>query len=79
MLLNGCFEVIFGMLLLSGFYVRGVSLILGLHLIGISFSLGYSAIGVRDFGLSMATISLFFFGEDNFFLDTLDNVNMKEK
>jgi uncharacterized membrane protein YphA (DoxX/SURF4 family) len=68
-LLNGCFEVIFGMLLLSGFYVRGVSLILGLHLIGISFSLGYSAIAVRDFGLSMATISLLFFEEDQFCLE----------
>jgi len=78
-LLNGCVEVILGMLLLFGFYVRWVSLILGIHLIGISFSLGYSAIAVRDFGLSMATISLFFFEPDKFCLELIDKKDSEEK
>ena len=40
-LMNGCLEIILGIMLLSGLYVRFTSLILGLHLIGIAFSVQF--------------------------------------
>ena len=69
--INASFEIIFGLLLICGLYVRIAALILGLHLLGISFSLGYSALAVRDFGLSLATIAICFFGEDKICVDYL--------
>lgn len=68
-LLNGWFEIVAGAALLVGLQVRLVSLLLGLHLIAISSSLGISAIGVRDIGLSLATLSIFFAGPDRISLD----------
>ena len=62
--INGSLEVVFGLMILFGIYLRFSSLILSLHLFGIAFSLGYGAIAVRDFGLALATLSLFFFGKD---------------
>lgn len=67
--LNGSFEVLFGILLLLGFYVRPVALLLALHMFQIAFTVGYSEIGVRDFGLSLATTSVFLYGGDRFTLD----------
>ena len=57
---NAWFEIIFGLLLLFGFYLKIVALLLSLHLFSIVFTVGYSDIGVRDFGLAMATLSVFF-------------------
>lgn len=62
--LNGIFEIIAGLMLAIGIFPRYVALLLGLHLLVISSSLGFSAIGVRDIGLSFATLSLFFLGND---------------
>lgn len=75
-LLNGIMEIIFGTLLILGLFTRISSLILSLHLFGIAFSLGYTAIGVRDFGLAIATLVIFFHGEDDF---SLDNILKKNK
>lgn len=69
--LNGSFEVLFGTLLLLGFYVRPVALLLALHMFQIALTVGYSEIGVRDFGLAMATASIFLYGADRFSLDSL--------
>ncbi len=69
--LNGWFEVSFGVLLFLGFYTRIVALLLGLHLLGIAFSLGYTALGVRDFGLALATLAVFFYGSSGWSLDML--------
>src|SRR3989338_9601104 len=55
-LLNGSMEIIFGLMMISGTYLRFSSFVLGLHLFGIAFSLWYSAIAIRDFGLAFATI-----------------------
>ncbi len=66
---NGIFEVVLGLMLLTGMYVRFSAALLGLHLINISFSLGFSAVAVRDFGLSLATIALFLQGPDAWSLD----------
>lgn len=61
---NAVFEIVFGTLLLLGIFVRPVALLLALHLAGITISLGYNAIAVRDFGLSLATLSVFLQGTD---------------
>jgi uncharacterized membrane protein YphA (DoxX/SURF4 family) len=68
-LLNGWVECTFGLLLIAGFYTRIIALLLALHLYGIAFTLGYNAIGVRDFGLSTALLSVFFYGPDTWSLD----------
>lgn len=70
-LFNGSIEVILGLMMLTGIYVRFASLILGLHLLGIAFSLGFSAIAVRDFGLAVATLAVFFLGSDKLCLDEI--------
>lgn len=67
--LNGLFEIVFGLLLLTGLYVRISALLLALHLFEITFTVGYTAVGVRDFGLSVALLSIFFYGADFFTLD----------
>ncbi len=67
--LNGWFEVCFGILLVAGFYTRIVAGLLALHLLGIVFSLGYNSIAVRDFGLTIALISIFLHGPSEWSLD----------
>jgi uncharacterized membrane protein YphA (DoxX/SURF4 family) len=57
---NGLLEVALGSLLALGILTRYVALILALHLFVIAFELGLTAIGVRDFGLSFATLAIFF-------------------
>ena len=69
--LNGGFEVVFGALLLLGFYVRPVALLLALHMFQVASTVGYSEIGVRDFGLALATTSVFLYGADLYTLDAL--------
>ena len=61
---NGSFEVVFGCALLVGIFTRITALLLALHLFHIMTVVGYNDIGVRDFGLSMATLSVFLYGSD---------------
>ena len=68
-LLNGTFEVIFGIALAAGFYTRVSALLLSLHLFLIAYEIGYNDIGVRDFALAVATLSLAMFGPDQFTID----------
>ncbi|MFH1916379.1 MAG: DoxX family membrane protein [Nanoarchaeota archaeon] len=68
-LINGSVEIFLGLLLLFGLYTRIAALILGLHLFGITLSLGLSPLALRDFGLSLATLSLVFLGPDRLCLD----------
>ena len=70
-LINGSFELLFGFFLLLGLFTRLSALLLALHLFGIVVSLGYTAIAVRDFGLAIATLSIFFRGDDDFCLHSL--------
>lgn len=58
-LINAWFEIIMGVLLLLGFRIKIVALLLALHLFHITYIVGYNGIGVRDFGLAMATLSIF--------------------
>ena len=66
---NGLFDLIVGLLLLAGLFVRVVALIGALHIAGIIFSLGYNDISVRDFGLLLVLISVFLNGSDEWCLD----------
>lgn len=70
-MLNGLFEVVSATLLLLGAYVRITALLLGLHLVGIAFSIGITSTGVRDFGLSIATLSLALLGSRQFSIDSM--------
>ncbi|MEK6917256.1 MAG: DoxX family membrane protein [Nanoarchaeota archaeon] len=66
---NGIFDLIFGSLLLAGLFTKIVALILALHLFTITLSLGYNDIAIRDFGLTLVTISIYLGGEDKWSLD----------
>jgi hypothetical protein len=62
--LNAVFELIFGLALLFGWQTRIVALLLALHLFDIMYVVGYGEIGVRDFGLALATFTVFMNGSD---------------
>lgn len=69
-LFNGTFELLFGTLLIMGFYTRAVALVLSLNLLLIVINLGYNDIAVRDFGLTLVTFSIFLGGADKWCLDS---------
>ncbi|MDP3966140.1 MAG: DoxX family membrane protein [archaeon] len=69
--INAIFELILALLLLFGFKTRIVSALLTLHLLHIVTILGYGAVGARDFALAVATLSIFFYGPDEFTIDHL--------
>ncbi|MEX0932462.1 MAG: DoxX family membrane protein [Parcubacteria group bacterium] len=54
---NASFEIIFALLLTSGFWTKWVSFILGIHLAIITLTMGFTPIGARDFGLTLATFA----------------------
>jgi uncharacterized membrane protein YphA (DoxX/SURF4 family) len=68
---NGAFEIVFGFCLIFGYFTRVTALLLALHMLDITFTVGYNQIGVRDFGLSIAAISVFLYGVDYWCIDTL--------
>lgn len=70
-MLNGVFEIIFGLLLITGLFTRISAVILGFHLVGIITSIGYNDVGVRDFGLMLATFSIALMGPDEWSLDRM--------
>ncbi len=67
--LNGLFEVIFGILLILGLFTRISAIFLALHMAHIITVVGYNEIAVRDFGIFMGALSVFFTGSDFFTLD----------
>lgn len=66
---NGIFELVFGLLLGLGLFTRVVSGLLFLHMVVITVEVGFNAVGVRDFGLVVATLSIFLHGRDVLALD----------
>ena len=72
-MLNGALEIILGLMLLSGIYVRFSALVLGLHLLSIALSMGYSSVAIRDLALALATLSIFLIGPDNLTIDKRTN------
>ena len=67
--INGYFELIFGALLVLGFYTRIVAFFLSIHLLVIVYTVGYNEIGVRDFGIFVALVSIFLHGPSIWSLD----------
>src|SRR3989344_3488133 len=61
---NGLMEVVLGTLLAIGVLVRPVAIILAIHLLVIASGFGLTPAGVRDFGLTIATLSLAFLGQE---------------
>jgi uncharacterized membrane protein YphA (DoxX/SURF4 family) len=67
--LNGTFDILVGFCLILGLFLKIISLLAFLHLISIFiFSLGFTQSGIRDFGLALASLSLFFSEDDKFSL-----------
>ncbi len=55
---NGTFEVVTGILLLFGFFTPIVAFVLFLHVCLITIQIGLNPTGVRDFGITVALLSL---------------------
>ena len=68
-ILNGIFEIVLGVLLITGLFTRLVAFVLSLHVFSIMFSLGYNDVAVIDFGIALATLAIAFNGADNWSLD----------
>lgn len=66
--LNGVFEIVAGSMLALGIFSRIFALVLSAHLFVVTFDLGLTAIGVRDFGLSVALLSVAMAQTDEFCL-----------
>jgi len=66
---NAVFEIIFGFLLLLGFFTRIAAFLLFLHILFIGINLGYNDIAIRDIGLSLATLAVCLHGPDEWCLD----------
>lgn len=76
--LNAYFELIFGILLIIGFYIRIVAALLTLHMLGIVLSIGYNPTGMRDFGIFIALLSISLhevnhLSVDKFFISNLNS------
>ena len=76
-LLSSLFETIFGFLLLLGLFTRWAALLLFVHVLIIAFSLGYNDVAIRDFGIAVATFSLFLHGKDQWSMDTKVHSKLK--
>jgi uncharacterized membrane protein YphA (DoxX/SURF4 family) len=59
--INGIFDLIIALSLISGRFIRIFSILGFIHLLSITiFSLGFEPSGIRDLGLAFAMLSLFF-------------------
>jgi uncharacterized membrane protein YphA (DoxX/SURF4 family) len=59
--LNGIFDTVIALSLISGLFIRIFSFLGFIHLLSITiFSLGFEPSGIRDLGLAFAMLSLFF-------------------
>lgn len=66
--LNGWAELVLALMLVLGFWLRIVGVLLFLHLFMIALEAG-GAIGVRDFGLSIASLTIALMKPDDWSLD----------
>ena len=69
---NATFELVFGILLVIGWQTRIAAFLLALHLFDIMYVVGYGEISVRDFGLAVATFTVFMNGPDMFCIQGKD-------
>ena len=68
-LLNGILDTVIGLALLFGFKIRIVSVIKIVQLTAIIIALGYNPSAIRDVGILLASVALFFLGPDKWTLD----------
>ena len=68
-IMNALFEIVAGIMLAIGIFVRPIAILLGLHLAAITISLGFNEVAVRDFGLTMATFTIAANGADDWCLE----------
>jgi|SRR3989344_387551 len=66
---NGIFDTLIGILLIVGLLTRLFAAIAALHLIGVIYTLGYNDIAIRDIGIFLAALSVFFYGSDAWSID----------
>jgi uncharacterized membrane protein YphA (DoxX/SURF4 family) len=60
--INGIFDLIIALSLISGIFIRIFSILEFIHLLSITiFYLGFEPSGIRDLGLAFAMLSLFFY------------------
>ena len=58
---NGIFDLVVALSLISGIFLKIFSILGFIHLISITiFSLGFTPSGIRDLGLAFAVLALFF-------------------
>jgi len=69
--LNASFELIFGLMLLAGFYTRIVATLLAFNILCIVISIGYNPTGVRDFVIFIALTSIALNEKSSWSLDEL--------
>lgn len=70
--INAWVELAGAALLIIGAWTRAVALVLAIHFFVITVDIGLTAIGVRDFGLSMAMLSLAMLGSGPWAFDHSD-------
>jgi uncharacterized membrane protein YphA (DoxX/SURF4 family) len=63
-LANGVFELVAGILLVFGVWVRPVAALLFLHMCGIVVTVGLDSIGVRDVAIASGLLSVALYGND---------------
>jgi len=66
---NGVLEITFGIFMFIGLYTKFSALILSIHLALITLGVGFNPVGIRDFGLTIATLVVFFNGSDGYCVD----------
>lgn len=69
--INGVLEIVLAVLLLLGLFTRVAAGLTTLHLLHITTIVGYGATGARDFALTVAALSAFLAGTDEFCLDRI--------
>ena len=69
-LFNGVFDSLVGVFLIAGFLTRITAAVAILHLMIVIIGLGYNDIAIRDLGLLIVGISIFFHGPDRWSFDT---------
>jgi len=66
--LNGILDLVIGLSLVSGIYLRFFSVIGILRILVIAFSIGFNDVFVRDVGIAIALVAVYLNGEDGFCL-----------
>ena len=77
--INAVIELVLGVLLLVGWQTRIVAFLMALHLVDIMYIVGYGEIGVRDFGLAVATFTIFMNGPDALCMDARNSIHTRSK